>query len=358
VQWTAKNFPAKKYCLILWNHGVGILNPMFGDPLRFFMQNRSMLEEGNIDVNNFLEASEEEHKFSESIHKQGENRGILFDDENKCYLDNVGLKKALEAITSPSILNQKLEYIGFDACFMSMLEVAFQIRKYAHFMIGSQELELAKGWNYNYIFTKLNERSSKSGIEMARDIVQGFEQHYQGRTQLFTQSAIDLNRVNSVKDSHSEIVIAIKDNLMLHGKKMLSAITKARKSCVQFSAKFYIDLYSFYKQLIIKTLSESGIAKSAESHTDQNLMTYDNNFLTAKGYNIKTINLVEKLKEGMRRIEQAVVENTTSSSFSEAKGISIYFPTTKSLDQSYIENDFSSECQWQELLSNICEIMH
>lgn len=354
VKWGAKEFPSKKVCLILWNHGVGALDPVFGDPLRFFMQNRDHLNSSEITIEEFYSQCTSDSRIMPEQSKP--DRGILFDDDNKCYLSNKDLKYALAQITSPSILNKKIDCLGFDACFMQMLEVAYQVKDYASYMIGSEELELAKGWNYEYIFKKLLNQNSKTGKELATDIVDGFGEYYKDRTQFYTQASVDLSKVSLIKENNDKITELLEDNLRIYGKRMISAIGKARKSCLQFSAKFYIDLYSFYKHLALKVLAEEGIGKNPNASKDINLLAYDEGFLRSRGYDKSVTDLIMALKEGMRLIDIAVIKNTTSNYFSEAKGLSIYFPVTKVIDHSYGNNDFATESLWQRFLRLICDM--
>jgi hypothetical protein len=357
VTWAVQTYPAKKYCLILWNHGVGALDPVFGDPLRFFMQNRDMLNNPELTVDEFFSNCLEDSRFfvTDKV-GDGVNRGCLFDDDNKTYLTNKDLKRALAEITSPEILGKKLDCLGFDACFMSMVEIAYQVKDYASYMVASEELELAKGWNYGYLFSQLQGRNTRTGQEMARDIVRGFSEYYKGRTQLFTQSAIDLSRVAALGDQNDKIVTAIQACMRIYGKKMVNVVAKARKSCLQFSAKFYVDLHSLYKNLLLKVLTEEGIAKAANIGKDNNLLMYEPNFLRAKGYDETVVDLVQKLKEGMRLVEQAVIDNACSNHFGEAKGLSVYFPVTRAIDPSYNNTDFAQKGLWRSFLDTICEI--
>jgi hypothetical protein len=239
---------------------------------------------------------------------------------------------------------------------MQMLEVAYQVKDYASYMIGSEELELAKGWNYEYFFKKLLNQNSKTGRELATDIVDGFGEYYKDRTQFYTQASVDLSKVSLIKENNDKITELLEDNLRIYGKRMISAIGKARKSCLQFSAKFYIDLYSFYKHLALKVLAEEGIGKNPNASKDINLLAYDEGFLRSRGYDKSVTDLIMALKEGMRLIDIAVIKNTASNYFSEAKGLSIYFPVTKAVDNSYGNNDFATESLWQRFLRLICDM--
>ena len=115
-------FPADSYSLILWDHGGG---PVLG-------------------------------------------YGV---DEN--YNDLLTLDELAEALGDSVGAHQtKLEWIGFDACLMSSLEVASVLAPYARYMIASQETEPGWGWNYAFLST-LSDKVI-SGDEMGEYIVDSY----------------------------------------------------------------------------------------------------------------------------------------------------------------------------------------
>jgi len=96
------NYPADEYALVMWNHGSG---PVMGYGM-----------------------------------------DILF---NKDSLTLSEMQEAFEA--SPFQEENKLSFIGFDACLMASAELACLVGDYAHYLISSQEVEPAFGWNYSFL---------------------------------------------------------------------------------------------------------------------------------------------------------------------------------------------------------------
>lgn len=94
-------FPADSYSLILWDHGGG---PVLGY---------------GVDEN-FRDL-------------------LTLDELSEALGDSVGAHMT------------KLEWIGFDACLMSSLEVVSVLAPYANYMIASQETEPGWGWNYDFL---------------------------------------------------------------------------------------------------------------------------------------------------------------------------------------------------------------
>ena len=96
------DYPADQYALILWDHGNG----------------------PNI----------------------GYGKDILFDN------DTLTLQEMREALgASPFGQDQKLAWVGFDACLMSSAELACVWAPYADYLAASQEIEPAFGWAYSFL---------------------------------------------------------------------------------------------------------------------------------------------------------------------------------------------------------------
>ncbi|MFW3146336.1 MAG: clostripain-related cysteine peptidase [Thermoplasmatota archaeon] len=100
ASWTMDNYESDNYALILWNHGSGV--------------------EGIC-----WEQSNDEDEMM-SIRELGE---------------------ALGAITVNGA--EPLDIIGFDACLMSAIEVAYEIHPYGRLMVGSEITEPNFGWDYS-----------------------------------------------------------------------------------------------------------------------------------------------------------------------------------------------------------------
>ena len=96
-----ENYPADQFGLICWNHGGGP-NQGFGYDENF---------------EDFLEVSEFSSAFENSNFK-GEN---------------------------------KLDWIGFDACLMGSVEIGDALKNYANYLIASEELEPGAGWDYSFL---------------------------------------------------------------------------------------------------------------------------------------------------------------------------------------------------------------
>lgn len=117
ISWTKSNFPAENYALVLWNHGGGA-------------RSRSLTK-------------------AISTSKTTGVKAVCWDDTNNgdcLYLDEV--QQALSINFSSS---NKLSLLGFDACLMGMVEVAYEFKDLARYMVASMHTEQGDGWDYEYI---------------------------------------------------------------------------------------------------------------------------------------------------------------------------------------------------------------
>ena len=107
LEWGLTNYPAEKTGIIMWNHG-GAMDGVCYDE--------------NYDYDTLL---------NHEVHNALKNA-----------FKNVGR-------------SQKLEWIGYDACLMSVLDIADFNSDYFKYMVSSQESEPGEGWDYDGWLTTL-----------------------------------------------------------------------------------------------------------------------------------------------------------------------------------------------------------
>ncbi len=155
-KWAKANYPAKKYMLILWNHGAG------------WVKSRA-----NI------------------------NKGISYDDETGNHLNTPQLGLTLKEIGGVNVY-------GSDACLMQMPEVNYEIKDYVEYIVGSEETEPGDGYTYNTFLGPIVANPAMTSEEVGKQTVNAYADHYanlgQGATQsLLKMSAMDgfVGQVNS-----------------------------------------------------------------------------------------------------------------------------------------------------------------
>lgn len=363
ADFTIKNYPAKKYGFVFWNHGVGVIDPEWNQLQQFAINPTALAYSPRIQIAGITKS------FST-------RRGILFDIEHKTYMNNQELDSTLAYITQ-NILHKKFHFVGMDACLMAMLGTMYQIKDYAKYFVSSEEVELAQGWNYPP-FLQIAKNTKLKTKEMINNIVMSYESYYKNKTQFYTQSAVKLEELNFLRANIDHVVNNIGLCSLINKQKTEAAIQKARKLCLQFSTPCYIDLHSFYSELhkqfdALELLAQQqtnplnsntprsrrsgSIVGASSAHVQtrsprfrRTLMTNDHanehqRFIRAQAFK----DLQQTLADGIELINHIVLANVTSKYLSQARGISIYYPS-HTIDPSYLKTKFAQESLWLDFL--------
>lgn len=129
-------------------------------------------------------------------------------DEN--YMDILNLAEMQAALeNSVGESGKKLEWIGFDACLMSSLELADAFAPYANYMIASQETE--PGWGWNYEFLSALSEPDMDGAHLGREIIDTYMEYgeavFEEDSRYYadlTLSCLDLQKYQAAEDAFDE----------------------------------------------------------------------------------------------------------------------------------------------------------
>ena len=201
ANWAAINYPAKKYLLVIWNHGGGFRST-------------------NL------------------------TKDIAWDDTSGG--DKITMPELEYAFSMTSTqIGKKIDIIGMDACLMAMTEVAYQIKDYADILVASEENEPGDGWPYDTILGELVVNPLISSEQLAVDIVDKYIFSYPYGN--VTQSAIDLSYMGTLAGQLSNLALAIiSDSLTPKSKYILASVSS------QYYGDYdFIDLYDFCKKVLI-----------------------------------------------------------------------------------------------------------
>ncbi|MFA5998455.1 MAG: clostripain-related cysteine peptidase [Candidatus Babeliales bacterium] len=332
VKWAVTHYPADEYVLILWNHGSGDIDPNFArtiNPCDLFYENPidNMLEidRGTSYMTLMYQAA------LQNILSEGK-RGICFDDTFKSYINNQDLEFALHEICTNILGGNKLGILGFDACLMSMIGVASVAKKYAQYMVSSQEVEYGTGWNYELVLRPFLQQALNSR-EFAQHIVLSYEQNYSKIINDYTMSALDLTLTESLEQNIHEVANLLHGALKSQSNHCVSDILRKCKStqyCTCFDEPSYIDLAHFYQNLLqhVQHIHIKDRQDEARLQTD----------------------LCNAIMSGLDIIPLFVIENRVGAKLRKAQGISIYFPE-HSISQNYLKSPFALSNHWSFLLS-------
>ncbi|GAB4030109.1 MAG: hypothetical protein Fur0012_05490 [Elusimicrobiota bacterium] len=138
VKWSKQTFPAKKYMLIIWNHGLGWIDPNM-----------------------------QEHTAGTGT----SNKGIAFDDETKNYIRTKQLGDILRA-------TGYIDVFAMNACLMQMAEVAYEVKGLTGLIVGSEETMLAQGFDYEKLLNFINANTNFSKEQISEFFINWYKQFY------------------------------------------------------------------------------------------------------------------------------------------------------------------------------------
>ncbi|MFK0729899.1 MAG: clostripain-related cysteine peptidase [Gloeotrichia echinulata HAB0833] len=345
IVWGIENYPAENYAVILWNHGTGWKE----DDIYAFARSRGLQVQASEDeVRSALRAAPQASLtrnnrrlsrafFLSSITEvlqldDEDSRAIAFDDSSLDFLDNAKLQQAFQE--AEAITGKKVSLIGMDACLMGMVEVAYQLRTNANYMVASQEVEPLSGYPYTAILQNLTTHPEMTSEALAKLIVQEYGRYYEGESRgsvaQITQSATNLRLIEKLADSLGRLAVILGQLVAEEDIYTEKALYHAQRKAVRFKDSDFVDLCDFLKVLQDKYTGDSDELTQVIDEV-MNLMTFE----------------VEP---------QLILANVTSGvRFERVKGLSIYSPV-RGYSQFYERSDFAG-CGWGEFLQRLNDLV-
>ena len=245
IKYSADNFPANRYFLILWDHGGG---------------------------------SEAGFGYDENYPKSGSLSPNL-----------IG-----RAISESGI---KFDMVGFDACLMANLETALAIEPYADYMVASEETEPGTGWYYTNWIEMLEKNTSTPTITLGKQIIDDYVSTQKSTNAEITESIIDLGELAySIKEPFKKFSDSINTKLDAEEYKTVATARSNTKEFSKQSRLDQIDLIDFASKLSVDGSDE--LIKAIKSSVKYN-KTYNIN--NAYGLSIyfpySSLNMVNSMFE-------------------------------------------------------------
>lgn len=256
VQWGVKAFPAEKYCLILWNHGAG-------------WRSRSAAKPDPI------------------------RRGISYDDAKGTHIDTIELPNAIN-------IGRKWDILCYDASLMQMLEVAYEVRNKATYIVGSEESPPGAGYRYDRLMGNLVGSPGQDPLTFSRFIANDTLSSY-GTSSDITQSVLDASRIEAVATAVNQLGSALTTAQGQWG----SQIAAARRQSEYFGDNGEVN-YTLYKDLG-DFLNKLAPASGTPSVNDPGVISAAASVRSA--------------------LNQAVLANAHGNNHPNANGLSIYIPS-------------------------------
>ena len=157
LSFCTENYPADKTMVLLWDHGGGSVNGAVYD------QNYG---NDRLSLGEFYEA------FNEAFELSNENPPI--------------------------------DVVGFDACLMATVDVAFTFCDAAKYLVASEELEPGKGWDYGVWLQELSKDPGMGGAKLGKIICDSYKKDADSRGEggQITLSVTDLRKLQPLLEAY------------------------------------------------------------------------------------------------------------------------------------------------------------
>jgi hypothetical protein len=320
IAWASESYPADRYALILWNHGNGwaptemdriarsVGSPGYSERE---ISERSASPLGRVFFRRSLESI-----FSLASPTE---RAICSDDGSGHSLDTIELGRVIALAVER--MGQPFDLLGMDACLMSNIEVAYQLRDYVRYIVASEENEPADGWPYESVLARITADPGMDTSEFARHIVSDYISWYQdrGHSGDITQAAIDLSKLDTLTGPLADF----SGYLTIDMTNMSANMWRAQRNSARFWHNTLWDLGHFCEE-IHNMQVPTGIRDTAGA-VQTALQTGNGRFVIAESH------------RGSR------VQN--------CRGITIYMvPPINAISPYYHELDFARDMPWIGML--------
>jgi len=205
LEYGYSEYPADEYALIMWDHGNG---PVIGY-----------------------------------------GKDMLFKNDALTLLE---MKNAFEA--SPFTGDNKLSFIGFDACLMASAELSCTLSGYADYLMASQEVEPSFGWNYSFLAYLGSMETPKLLEKLADEYIAYCDDYYERKGysgKEYTLSCVDLSKADALGTAIEELFLEADDDAVINYDKLASvrADTRALGRASTGSEYDLVDILAMSEQL-------------------------------------------------------------------------------------------------------------
>jgi hypothetical protein len=278
LSWGVQNYPADHYAVVLWDHGGGW-------------------------------------------------KDVIFDETSNDRMLISDLSNAMMAVTTS--LHRKFDVTIFDACLMSMAEVADQLRPVTNYLVASEQSVQDEGFPYDAMLQQLSVQPSMDSWAYSNLIADDYYTFYintHGKSAL-SVSAIDESKLPGLVSAVDNLSVTLIANMATNHGQVESARSNAQHQIEGINGTFwYVDLHHFADQIAFRindaTIDSQAAAVSAS-------------------------------------VESTLYERHSHNLDGKAYGIAINFPPNLSqyMDKTYLAQNyqgvnlvFTAETHWDEML--------
>lgn len=296
ISWARDNYKREKSGLILWNHGGGV-----------------------------------------SGERLGASRAVCWDTEdyNNDVSETLYVDEIQQLLSLYYYEGNKLDLLGFDACYMGMFEILYEFREAVEYIVASPAPEYG-GWRYEDFISILNK--SISSDELAKNIVESYYHFSISSNYMNTLAVYNISKVEEAVQRFNTLL------------ELLIEIDKEELIEIRGEVLKYYSLENTNDELLYPYVD---------------LISYVSQFTNDADLNDADLN--DAVSDLILSVEDIVEEsfNLVESDHSESIGnIALFFPSssenydycwwyTDDDTHGYGGIDFCLDCKWKEFLDRI-----
>lgn len=229
IDWTKQFYPANRYGIVVWNHGNG-------------------------------------------WRRKPTDRAVSYDDATGSSIQIWELDQAFGSTP--------FEFIAWDASLMQMLEVAYEVRGHAKYVVGSEESPPGAGYPYTQALSKFISNPNDSTVNQVKGFVDAMLGESGYNLEKITESVLDTSKLPALASATDNLA-----NQLLQNSSAVSALIPQ----IRAQAQSYSDHVSpprYYRDLTdVCLLLESGTSIPSLVAASQNVRSAIANAVVWEGHN-------------------------------------------------------------------------
>jgi hypothetical protein len=275
---------------------------------------------------------------------------LLRDDSSADSLTIEELEGALAKVKQDTLGKRNIDLLGLDCCFMSMVEVFYQIRKYVDFVVAAESMVPDFGWPYHRILRaaemKYRSEGDSHGIslpaieagELAKIIVKQYIDFYSDFDRTAGRS-VDLAAIR-IRDEKTELIDNLAESIKNLAKELMNLLpdddeATAKKNVEQIHlAHLEAQTYKFDQFVDLRDLCRCLQRRFKGTENEE------------------VANACDKVLSGLD--DCVLVSGCSGFAYQHSYGLSIYFPwaVTKIEDDcEYKKLRFNIDTNWADFLN-------
>lgn len=233
VQWGKANYPADRYCLVIWNHGNG------------WRTKRGTLPP---------------------------SRGFSYDDQSHNAIQTWQIQQALGS--------EHFDLIAWDCSLMQMMEVAYEMRGNADYIVGSEESPPGEGYPYDTVFQGFRDNANDTTLNLAKNFVDKTLAVPAYASRKITQSVLKTDQLAPLATSVSGLGSQLSANASTMSPVMDNIRANGQGYSVFANYRYFYDLGD-----ILNRIDASGVAPTSVTSATAQVRTALGNAVVYEGHN-------------------------------------------------------------------------